>query len=153
MRYVIPAAAALLGLAAVCQPVWAQANSVEVSGAWARATTSSAKVGGVFLTLKASGTADRVVSVSTPVAEKVELHETVSEGGVMKMREAPRLVVSPGEATVLRPGGYHMMLLGLKKPLNRGESFPVTLTFEKAPPVTATVTVQAPGASGPGHGH
>jgi copper(I)-binding protein len=153
MRFVIPGAAALLGLAAFCPPASAQATLVEVSGAWARATTSSAKVGGVFLTLKASGTPDRVVSVSSPMAEKVELHETISEGGVMKMREVPQLVVSPAAPTVLRPGGYHMMLLGLKKPLNRGETFPLTVTFEKSPPVTATVTVQAAGAAGPAHGH
>ena len=150
MRHMLLAVVTLLALGAVAQ---AQAPSVEVSQAWARATTSTAKVGGVFLTLKAAGTADRVVSASSPVAEKIELHETINDAGVMKMREVPQLVLAPGQATVLKPGGTHIMLIGLKRPLNRGESFPVTIVFEKAPPATVSVTVQAAGAGGPGHGH
>jgi len=151
MRRMIFAAAGLVGFAGVAL---AQVPSVEVSGAWARATTSTAKVGGAFLTLKAVGGADRVVSASSPVAEKIELHETINDGGVMKMREVPQMVLAPGQAVVLKPGSYHIMLIGLKKPLNRGESFPLTVAFEKAPPVTVTVTVQAAGASAPGHqGH
>lgn len=152
MRHVVLAAAALLGLAASL-PVRAQAPVVEVTEAWARATTSSARSGGAFLTLKATGAADRVVSASSPVAEKVELHETIRDGNVMRMREVPQLVVPAGEKVVLQPGAQHIMLIGLKKPLNRGESFPLTITFEKAPAVTITVTVQAAGAGGMGHRH
>jgi copper(I)-binding protein len=153
MRHVVLAAAALLGLAASVPPALAQAPVVEVTEAWARATTASARSGGAFLTLKATGAADRVVSASSPVAEKVELHETVRDGNVMRMREVPQLVVPAGEKIVLQPGGHHIMLIGLKKPLNRGESFPLTITFEKAPAVTITVTVQAAGAGGMGHRH
>jgi copper(I)-binding protein len=152
MRTAILAAAALLGLAASPLPALAQAPAVEVTEAWARATTSAARAGGVFLTLKATGAPDRVVSASSPVAEKVELHETVRDGNVMRMREVPALEVLPGTPLVLQPGGLHIMLIGLKRQLNRGESFPLTITFEKAPPVTATVTVQAAGAGG-GHRH
>ena len=144
-------AVALMGFAGVAL---AQGPSVQASDAWARATTSSARVGGAFMTLQAIGGADRVVSVSSPVAETIELHETINDGGVMKMREVPQLVLAPEQPTVLKPGSYHIMLIGLKTPLNRGESFPMTITFEKAPPVTVTVTVQAAGASAPGHqGH
>lgn len=151
MRQMFLVAAALVGFAGVAV---AQVPSVEVSGAWARATTSSARVGGAFMTLKAVGGADRVVSASSPVAEKIELHETINDGGVMKMREIPQMVLAPGQPMVLKPGSYHIMLIGLKKPLNRGESFPLTIVFEKAAPVTATVVVQAAGASAPGHqGH
>ncbi len=153
MRHVVLAAAALLALAAASPVAHAQAPVVEVSEAWARATTSSARVGGVFLTMKATGGPDRVVSASSPVSEKVELHETIRDGNVMRMREVPALVVPAGEAVVLKPGSYHIMLIGLKRPLNRGETFPVTITFEKAPAVTATVTVQAAGAGGMGHRH
>ncbi len=151
MRHMFLATAALVGFAGVAL---AQVPSVEISGAWARATTSSAKVGGAFMTLKAVGGAERVVSASSPVAEKIELHETINDAGVMKMREVPQLVLTAGQAVVLKPGSYHIMLIGLKKPLNRGESFPLTVTFEKAAPVTVTVTVQAAGASAPRHqGH
>jgi hypothetical protein len=153
MRHAVLAAAALLALAVASPHVHAQAPAVEVSEAWARATTSSARVGGVFLTMKATGATDRVVSASSPVAEKVELHETIRDGDVMRMREVPALMVPAGEAVVLKPGSYHIMLIGLKRPLNRGETFPVTITFEKAPAVTATVTVQAAGAGGMGHRH
>lgn len=152
-RRQILAATALVGLVGGRSAAWAQAPAVEVSGAWARATTSSARVGGAFLTLTATGAADRVVSASSPVAEKVELHETIRDGAVMKMREVEALVVAPGTPVVLKPGAHHIMLIGLKRPLNRGESFPLTITFANAPPVTTTVTVQAAGASGPGHHH
>jgi copper(I)-binding protein len=147
MRHVVLAAAALLALAAT--PALAQ--GVQVHDAWARATTSAARVGGVFLTLKATGEGDRVVSASSPVAEKVELHETIRDGNVMRMREVPALMVPAGGTVELKPGSYHIMLIGLKQPLNRGESFPLTITFEKAPAVTTTVTVQA--AGGMGHRH
>ena len=151
MRQIILAGVALLALVGSAQ---AQIPTIEISQAWARATISTARVGGAFLTLKATGGADRVVSVSSPVAERIELHETINDGGVMKMREVVELMVTPGQPTVLMPGSHHIMLIGLKRPLNRGDSFPLTITFEKAAPVTATVTVQAAGASGPGHqGH
>jgi periplasmic copper chaperone A len=155
MRLTLIAAAALAGLAATAplSPLRAQAPVIQVSEAWARATTSTARVGGVFLTMTATGAADRVVSASSPAAERIELHETIREGDVMKMREVPNLAIQPGQPTVLRPGGHHIMLIGLKKPLNRGDTFPLTITFEKASPVTATVTVQAAGAAQPGHHH
>jgi len=126
---------------------------VEISQAWARATISTARVGGVFLTMTATGGPDRVVSVSSPVAERVELHETIRDGDVMKMREVLHLSIQPGQPMVLKPGAHHIMLIGLKRPLNRGETFPLTVSFEKAPSVTTTVTVQAAGAARPGHQH
>lgn len=155
MRYTVLVAAALAGLASTAPvfSVQAQAPVIQVTEAWARATTSMARVGGVFLTMTATGAADRVVSASSPVAERIELHETIRDGDVMKMREVPHPAIQPGQPTVLRPGGLHIMLIGLKTPLNRGDSFPLTITFEKAPPVTATVTVQAAGAARPGHHH
>ncbi len=155
MRYSVLVAAALAALAATAPApfAWAQAPVIQVSEAWARATISTARVGGVFLTMTATGAADRVVSASSPVAERVELHETIRDGDVMKMREVLHLSVQPGQPVELKPGGHHIMLIGLKRPLNRGDIFPLTITFEKAPSVTATVTVQAAGAAGPGHRH
>lgn len=146
----IPTLAAALLLAT---PAWAQTPSVTVEAAWARATSASQKVGGVFLTLTDTGAPDRLVSVSSPIADTVELHETVSEAGVMKMRPVPALPLEPGKPVALKPGGYHLMVLGLHRQLTPGATFPVTLTFEKSPPVTATVTVGAAGASGPQMDH
>jgi len=150
MRPMILAAVAAISLAG---GALAQAPTVEVSDAWARATTSMARAGGVFLTMKATGGSDRVVSASSPVADRVELHETIRDGNVMRMREVPELRVQQSEPTVLKPGGLHIMLMGLKQQLNRGDSFPLTITFEKAPAVTVTVTVQAAGAGGHSHRH
>ena len=151
MRRIARAAALVIGLLAT--PALAQAPTIQAKDAWARATASTAKVGGVFMTLTATGAPDKVVSAASPVAEKVELHETVQDGTVMRMRPVVTLDVAPGTPTVLKPGSYHVMLIGLKKQLNRGDTFPLTLTFEKAPPVTVTVSVQAAGATSAGHSH
>jgi copper(I)-binding protein len=129
-------------------PVRAQQAPVAVEHAWARATSASAKVGGAFVTIQAV-TADSVVSASSPVAGSAELHQTVNESGVMKMLPVKNLALAPGKPVELKPGGYHIMLMGLKQPLKQGESFPLTLTFAHAPPVTIQVQIEAPGASGP----
>ena len=143
MRHVVLAAAALLGLAASIPPALAQAPVVEVTEAWARATTSSARSGGAFLTLKATGAADRVVSASSPVAEKVELHETIRDGNVMRMREVQHLPVPVGQAVVLQPGSLHIMLIGLVAPLKDGQKFDLNLGFLNGGVVKVTATVKA----------
>jgi copper(I)-binding protein len=128
----------------------AQPPPVEVQNAWARATAAGATAGGVFLTMMDKGAPDRLVSASTPVAAMAEVHETVNDNGVMRMRPVPALPVPANQPVELKPGGYHIMLMGLKQQLKDGETFPVTLTFEKAGSVTATVHVEKAGAMGPG---
>jgi copper(I)-binding protein len=91
---------------------------------------------------------DRLVSVSTPAADKAELHETISDKGVMKMRPVQGVPIPAGAMVTFSPGGYHVMLMGLKKPLVAGQSFPLTLTFEHAAPMTVDVQVRPLGASG-----
>jgi len=143
----------LTGLLALASagPVVAQTGSVEVQKAWARATPGGAKTAALYMTLVNKGTADdRLVSVSTPVAGKVELHTTTTENGVMQMRPVEAIEVKPGTPTVLKPGGYHVMLMDLKGPLVAGKSFAITLTFEKAGKVDATATIEKVGAMGPG---
>lgn len=148
----------LLALAIlVASPALAQAPAIEVGAPWARATAPSARAGGLFLTLTDRGTPDRLLGASTPVAATAEIHRTVNENGVMKMLPVDGIDLAPGKPVEFKPGGLHIMLIDLKKQLKPGDTFPVTLTFAKAPPVTATVTVGAAGASGPamqhGHGH
>jgi copper(I)-binding protein len=127
-------------------PAAAHDASVQVSHAWARATAASAMTGGAFLTLTAQGHPDALVGASTPVAKTAELHETVNDKGVMKMLPVPKLALQPGTPVTFAPGGYHLMLMGLQHPLKRGESFPLTLRFEHAPPQTVSVTIEGPGA-------
>ena len=96
-----------------------------------------------------SPTADRLVSASTPVAKKAELHTMSMQGMVMKMRPISGLDIPAGQPVSLKPGGEHIMLMGLNQPLREGQSFPLTLDFEKAGPRTVTVTVEKAGAKGP----
>jgi periplasmic copper chaperone A len=120
-------------------------TSITVEQPWARATPGSAKNGAVYMTLdNKSGTADRLTGASSDVAEKSQIHEMKVENGVMKMREiAGGLPIPAGGSVVFKPGSYHVMLVGLKKPLTIGEKFPLTLTFEKAGNISVTVPVQA----------
>lgn len=133
----------------------ARAGDITIEQPFARATP--AKVGGVFLVLKnGGGTADRLVKAASPVAGNVELHTHIKDGDAMRMRAVENIPVPANGQTALEPGGYHIMLIGLKQPLKEGGSIPLTLTFEKAGSVTVTVPVQKAGASGAssgGHEH
>ena len=141
-------AAALLAAA----PALAQAQAVAIEQPWARATTASAKVGGAFMTLKGGAAADRLMSASSPVAGTAEVHQTVNDKGVMKMQPVAELPIEAGKAVELKPGGYHIMLMDLKRPLKAGETFPLTLHFAKAGDITANVVVGAAGAAAPMQG-
>ncbi len=144
-RNILAMTAALL--ATSLAPGWAAAQAV-VAAPWARATAPMAKAGGAFMTIS-SPVADQVLSAATPAAEMAELHQTVEQAGVMKMLPVPALDLLPGQAVTLKPGSYHIMLMGLKAPLKQGDSFPITLTFAHSQPVTVQVQVEAPGAAGP----
>jgi copper(I)-binding protein len=137
----------LLAVAGVA-PAAAQAPAIEVDHAWARATPAGARTAALYLTLVNKGaSSDRLVAVSTPVAGKAEVHSSTTENGVMQMRPVAALEVKPDSRTVLKPGGYHVMLMELKGPLKEGQSFAITLTFEKAGAVEATATVEKLGAA------
>jgi copper(I)-binding protein len=76
------------------------------------------------------------------VAKAVEIHNMSMEGNVMRMHQVPNIALPPATKITMQPGnGYHLMLFGLRQPLNAGESFPMTLTFEKAGKTDVTVTV------------
>ncbi|HYZ40658.1 MAG TPA: copper chaperone PCu(A)C, partial [Stellaceae bacterium] len=92
---------------------------------------------------------DRLVSASTPAAKKAELHTMSMQGMVMKMRPLAGLDIPAGQPVALKPGGEHIMLLGLKQPLREGQSFPLTLDFAKAGQRTVTVSVEKAGATAP----
>jgi periplasmic copper chaperone A len=141
----------LIALPALAQPAPASnvpASGVHVDNAWARATASRGQAGAVYFTMTSTA-ADQLTGASTPVAQAAELHESRMNGSVMQMRAVPVLPVTPGHPVTLAPGGYHMMLTGLKQPLKVGDHFPLTLTFAHAAPVTADVTVARAGASQP----
>lgn len=122
---------------------------VEVKDVWSRATAGGSKTGAAYATLTNKGTAgDRLVSASTPVAGKVELHTMSMEGDVMRMRQIDGIDVNPGASVELKPGGLHIMLMDLKAPLKEGDKFPLTLNFEKGGSSTLDVSVRSLAATG-----
>lgn len=124
------------------------ADSIKVDHPWARATPGGAQTGAVYMKLVNSADSDdRLTGGASPVAKEVQIHEMKVEGGVMKMQELPNGLAVPAKGSVtLKPGSYHVMLIGLKKPLKKGQHFPLTLTFEKAGKLSITVPVMAIGA-------
>ncbi len=129
-----------------------------LSDAWSRAMPKGATTAAGYLTIANQGqTADKLVSVATPVAAKAEVHEMSMTGGVMRMRPvAGGLTIEPGKTVTLQPSGYHLMLTGVKTPLKQGDKVAATLTFEKAGPAQVefeVLGVGAPGPAGGDHGH
>lgn len=122
-----------------------------ITQAWSRATPGGAKIGGGYLTIENNGkTADRLVSGTSDIASKVEVHEMSMDNGVMKMRPVEGgLTIDPGKTVKLAPSGYHLMIMDLKAPLKQGEKVPVTLNFEKAGKVSIVLDVGSIGAMGP----
>ena len=123
---------------------------VEVSRAWARATAPGQETGGVFLTIRnRGGSGDRLIGGSSPAAQSVEIHSMTMDGAVTRMRRQPAVNIPAGGSVELAPGGTHLMLVGLKAPLNQGKTIPVSLDFEKARRKRVEVRVRAIGSTGP----
>jgi len=125
-------------------------GDLRLAAPWARATAPAAMNGAAFLTLDNGGATDRLVAATADVSRVVELHTHVREGEVMRMRKVDAIEVTGGTTTRLEPGGLHIMLIGLHKPLAEGQRFPLTLTFANAGNVVVDVTVKAIGATDPG---
>jgi copper(I)-binding protein len=121
-----------------------QKGDLHVRHPWTRATPLGATVGVGYLEIRNSGkNPDRLIGASTAAAERVELHILEREREVMKMREAKELTIPARARLVLRPGGPHLMLVGLRKPFAKGERIPLTLRFEKAGDLPVELEVQA----------
>lgn len=127
-------------------------GELKIDHPWARATPGAITTGAVYFSVTAQGDApDRLIAVETPRAAKAEMHTQIMDGDVMKMRPVSAIEVNPGEPTVLKPGGLHIMLVGLTAPMREKERFPMTLTFEKAGKVEVQIAVEAAGARDAGH--
>ncbi len=135
-----------------------RSGGLQLGHPWARATAGVARNGVAYLTIVNHGReADRLIGVAAPVARKAALHTHIFEGGIVKTRPVAAITVHPGKPAVLKPGGSHIMLMGLKAPLVVGTRFPRTLVFERAGEIAVEVVVEAPGAMRPapgkGRGH
>ena len=144
--HLFAAAAALLAIATA--PAFADSSGIKIDQVWARATPGGAKTAAIYLTITNTGAASDTLEgkASTPVAAQADLHEMKMENGVMEMRPLPSLTIEPGKSVTLAPGGYHVMLTGLKGPLKEGASVPLTLTFAHAGSQQVTASVAKVGA-------
>ena len=151
-RLILPAA--LLILAGCSQPAEPEAPAtVQIADATCRPTLNGRDVTGCYVTLTASRD-DRLVSIGAPLAGMAQVHEMKIEDGMMKMAELKDgLPLPAGEAVQLKPGGNHMMLMGLKQPLIAGEQVSITLTFEHAQPMGIRALVAQPPMPGAQTGH
>jgi copper(I)-binding protein len=134
----IPAA-----MAKVAAPVAKAATKekVSISGAWVRPSMMGKDMTAGYMKVKVTGTSDTLTKVAVPMSiGMAELHETVMVDGSMGMREVKQIVVAKGATLVLKPGGYHIMLMGLKSPITVGQKVPITLTFKKMGAVKVTAT-------------
>lgn len=146
MKTIATFAAAALAL--VSAPLAAHSFAVgplRIGHPWARETAPAQTVGGGFLTITNTGkTADTLVSASSPAAKEVQIHTMSMDGGVMRMRRLTNGLPIPAGATIaLKPGGYHLMLVGLKAPLKAGVKVPGELRFKNAGAVKIEFAVQS----------
>ncbi len=142
------AAALMMGLTAP-----AFAGDISIEGAWARASAKMARAGAAFLTVKNTGAADKLVGAKADISKKVELHTHIKDGDVMKMRQVESIAVPANGMAMLKPGGDHVMFMGLTKQLKEGDMFPLTLIFEKAGEIKTHVKIEKAGAMGAMKGH
>lgn len=150
-RSLLAAVPALLALPAAARDY--AAGDIRIGNPWTRAAGANGNGGG-FMRLTNRGTQpDRLISAASPIARVVELHTHIREGDVMRMRPVNDIPVPAGQTVELRPGGLHVMLIGLTEPLRQGARVPVTLRFERAGEVTVELAVEAAGARGPAHHH
>jgi copper(I)-binding protein len=150
-RLTIMAAAALALFAAnAAQAQEYHSKDLTISNAWAR-PAGEGQYSAIYLTIKNAGQeADTFLSAESPVAEKTQVHETRNEDGIMKMRPVKDgIEIKPGSSLEFKPGGYHIMLLDLKKALVEGATAPLTITLAKAGAINMEIKVQktAPGAA------
>lgn len=136
--------AAMLALASM----QAVAANISVTDAWARATMPGQKVSGAYMQITSDADA-RLVGASSPAVPRVEVHEMKMDGDVMRMREVKAVELPKGRTVALEPGGFHIMLMNLPKPIAAGETIPLTLVIEsdgKRQTVEVKAEARAPGA-------
>lgn len=138
-------AAALL---VISTPLWAQPatvkpSTVKISGAWARPTAAGQAGGGAYLTIVGGSQADRLLSGRTPISKSVELHRMEMDGNIMRMRQVDHIDVLANTTVELKPGGLHIMFIGLNQSMKNGATIPLTLRFEKAGEVKVDMKVMA----------
>lgn len=123
-------------------------GDIEIGHIWARATTPKQTTAAVYLPLLNSGTQpDKLTGATSPLADKIQIHQDMNANNMAHMQKLDSIALEPGKPVALQPGGIHLMLFGVKKQINKGDTFPLTLQFEKAGAATVDVHVAAIGAT------
>jgi len=145
--FAVIAAATLLSAPLIAATV--RVGNLAISGAWSRESASGQSVGGAFMTIANVGPSDdRLLGGSSPVAAQVQLHTMSMEGGVMRMRQVQGGLAIPARGNLeLKPGGFHIMFIGLKQPLTLGAKPEYSLKFAKAGTIKVACNVQTPPAA------
>lgn len=149
LALVVAGLGALLLVLAGAMP--ASAGAITIQEPWVRASLGNVPSSAAYMTIR-SGAPDRLTGVATAAAERAMLHESVMDGGVMRMRAVDALEVTPAAPAKLAPGGLHVMLTGLTGRLEEGASVTLELTFEQAGKVTVEAPVRGLRAGSAGHG-
>ena len=150
-----PGVRLLPGKAKVASTQTYKVGALVIEAPWARATPHGARVGGAYMKITNTGLdADRLIGGTVPLAQDVEVHEMTMTDNIMKMRRLDKgLEIKPGETVELKPGSYHVMLVGLRQALVQGDVVKGTLVFEKAGTVQIEYRVAPLGAKAGGHTH
>ena len=138
---------ATFALAVTLLPFVANADDANlmISDAWARPLPAVSKNGAAYITLMNHGSkSDRLISAKSSAAKMIEVHTHVHKDGVMSMQKVDGLEIAPGEVVTFKPGGLHLMLMGLEQEMKEGEAFTIELQFEKAGEMTIEVQVRQP---------
>jgi copper(I)-binding protein len=132
-----------------------EVGSVQVINPWTRATPKGAEVAGAYMVIRNKGTEpDRLLGGTSAVASRVEVHKMEMGGGVAQMRPVEGGVeIKPGASVELKPGSFHLMFIGLKRPLEQGQKMKATLEFQKSGKVDVEFDIAALGASAAPEGH
>ena len=148
MHLIVLISAAVLAGAAL--PLAAAEPAITVSDPYVRLLPPGATTSAAYLVIKNSGAADRqLVKAESPAAQSVEVHEHRNENGVMKMREVGSIIIKAHGQTELKPGGYHLMLFGVKSALKEGDSVAITLVFDDGSRQAIEARVRKPQADMP----
>lgn len=143
-----------LVLAGMLAPPAALAGDMMVTQAFARASaTPGAAAGAAYITLMNHGAADRLTGARSPASKTVEIHTSETIDSVTKMTTAVSIDIPMHGMLEMKPGGYHLMLMGLTAPLVKDQAIEITLVFERAGELTVTVPVGAVAAGTDGHDH
>lgn len=135
----------LLSGMALAQASGFSVGDIQIDQPWARSLPAVSKNGAVYMLLRNSGGGvDSLVAASTAVSDRAELHTHLHQDGMMMMRPIEKVEIPPGGEVALEPGGHHLMLMGLNRPMDAGGEFLMKLRFEKAGEVEVTVSIGQP---------